>query len=261
MQKPAGHRLPELVAIMRRLLSPDGCPWDREQTLDTLKPYVIEEAHEVVDAIERGDMGELKEELGDLLLQVVFQAELVGEAFDVDDVVGAICDKLVRRHPHVFAAEQADSADAVRESWEAIKAKERAEKGDRGVLDSVPVGMPALLRAQRMAEKAAHLGLDWRDAHGPRAKLDEELRELDDAIAGGDPASIEHELGDALFALANLGRKHGVEPEAALRGTLARFATRVRHVEGRMKASGKAPTEHSEQEVDVLWREAKNTHG
>src|SRR3954467_6301106 len=188
-----GERLPELVAIMRKLLAPDGCPWDREQTLETLRPYVLEEAHEVVDAIDRKDMGDLREELGDLLLQVVFQSELAREHFGVDDVIGAICEKLVRRHPHVFGDERAETSDDVRERWEELKAK---EKQDRGVLDGVPVAMPALLRAWRVGEKAAHLGLDWPDEQGPRAKLDEEIREFDEALAAGQPEAIEHELGD-----------------------------------------------------------------
>jgi MazG family protein len=248
-----GERLPELVAIMQRLLAPDGCPWDREQTLETLRPYVIEEAHEVVDAIDRKDLKDLREELGDLLLQIVFQSQ-IQDAFGIDDVIGAICEKMVRRHPHVFGDEQAADAEAVLKRWETLKA---AEKKDRGVLDGVPVAMPALLRAQRVSEKAAHLGLDWPDAEGPRRKLDEEVAELDEALASGDRAAQEHELGDVLFSVANLARKHGLDAEAALRGTIDRFGARVRHVEGQARAQSLDPKQLSLEELDALWERAK----
>lgn len=239
---------------MRKLLSPEGCPWDREQTLQSLRPYVIEESHEVVDAIDRNDMRDLREELGDLLLQIVFQSELAREHFGIDDVIGSICDKLVRRHPHVFGDEKARDSDAVRERWESLKAK---EKQGRGVLDGVPVAMPALLRALRVGEKAAHLGLDWPDANGPREKLSEELAELDEALASGDPEAIEHELGDVLFAVVSLARKRAVDPEAALRRTLDRFGARVRHVEALIRARGLDAQALSASELDALWNEAK----
>jgi MazG family protein len=249
-----GERLPELVEIMRRLLAPDGCPWDREQTLESLRPYVIEEAHEVVDAIDRGDLDNLREELGDLLLQIVFQSALAERHFGIDDVIGAICDKLVRRHPHVFADEKAADSGVVKERWEALKAKENA---GRGVLEGVPRAMPALLRALRVGEKAAHLGLDWPDASGPRDKLDEELRELDEARAAGDRAAIERELGDVLFAAVSLARKHEIDPEAALRRTLDTFGARVAHVERTTAEAGVAPQTLSFSELDELWQRAK----
>jgi tetrapyrrole methylase family protein/MazG family protein/ATP diphosphatase len=254
-----GDRLPELVAIMQRLLAPDGCPWDREQTLASLRPYVIEEAHEVVDAIDRGDLANLREELGDLLLQIVFQSALAEQSeqaqrFGIDDVVGAICEKLVRRHPHVFGDESAADSDAVRERWEALKAK---EKPGRGVLESVPRAMPALLRALRVGEKAAHLGLDWPDAAGPRGKLDEELRELDEAIAAGDPRAVESELGDLLFSVVSVARKHALDPEAALRGTLDRFGERVAKVEALLRERGLSSANLSPEQLDLLWDEAK----
>jgi MazG family protein len=259
MMKQRGERLPELVAIMQRLLAPDGCPWDREQTLESLRPYVIEEAHEVVEAIDRGDLPHLREELGDLLLQIVFQSALTeqrpaSERFGIDDVVGAICEKLVRRHPHVFGDERAENSDVVRERWEALKAKEKA---GRGVLEGVPRALPGLLRATRMGEKAAHLGLDWRDAQGPRAKLDEELAELDQAIAAGDAKSVESELGDVLFTLASLARKHGIDAEAALRGTLDRFAARVSEIERFARDRSLVPSALSPEQLDALWKEAK----
>lgn len=253
-----GERLPELVDIMRRLLAPDGCPWDREQTLESLRPYVIEEAHEVVDAIDRGDLSHLREELGDLLLQIVFQSALVEQRadapFGIDDVIGAICDKLVRRHPHVFGDEQAADSGAVRERWEALKAKEKA---GRGVLEGVPRAMPALLRALRVGEKAAHLGLDWPDAAGARAKLDEELTELDDATRQGERDAVERELGDVLFAAVSVGRKHGIDPEAALRRTIDTFSARVGHVEETLRAQRLEPAALSPSELDALWEEAK----
>ncbi len=252
-----GERLPELVDIMRRLLAPDGCPWDREQTLASLRPYVIEEAHEVVDAIDGGDLNHLREELGDLLLQIVFQSALVEQdsgRFGVDDVIVGICEKLVRRHPHVFGEERAADSQAVLARWEELKAKEKA---GRGVLDGVPRAMPALLRALRVGEKAAHLGLDWPDPSGPRAKLDEELAELDRALAARDREAIESELGDVLFAAVSVARKHGVDPEAALRRTLDVFGARVREVERVLSSRGLAADALTPDELDVLWREAK----
>jgi MazG family protein len=248
-----GERLPELVAIMQKLLAADGCPWDREQTLESLRPYVIEEAHEVVDAIDRKDLSDLRDELGDLLLQIVFQSQ-IQQGFGIDDVIGAICAKMVRRHPHVFGQESAADADAVRARWETLKA---AEKKDRGVLDGVPVAMPALLRAQRVSEKAAHLGLDWPDAEGPRQKLDEEVAELDAALAAGDRAAAANELGDVLFSVANLARKHGLDAEAALRGTIDRFAARVSHVEGEVRAQALDPRQLSLEQLDAFWLRAK----
>jgi tetrapyrrole methylase family protein/MazG family protein/ATP diphosphatase len=257
MQRPEdGSTLPRLVSIMQRLLAPDGCPWDREQTLETLRNYVIEEAHEVVDAIDRGNPGDLREELGDLLLQIVFQAELARKQnwFGPDDVIAAICEKLVRRHPHVFGDETATSSAEVLVNWERIKA---SEKRGRGALEGVPVALPSLLRALRMSEKAARVGFDWPDAQGARDKVGEELGELDRALASGDKAHAERELGDLLFALVNYARKTELDPEAALRGTLARFAERVQHVERAAHAGGRPPEELSAAELDALWVEAK----
>src|SRR5262245_9217201 len=182
-----GSTLPRLVRIMQRLLAPDGCPWDREQTLASLRAYVIEEAHEVVDAIDRGSPDDLREELGDLLLQIVFQAELARAQrwFGPDDVIAAICDKLVRRHPHVFGETRVTGSAEVVANWEVIKAE---EKRGRGALDGVPVALPGLLRALRMSEKAARVGFDWPDGQGARDKVSEELSELDDAVREGDKA-------------------------------------------------------------------------
>jgi MazG family protein len=251
-----GSSLRRLVEIMQRLLAPDGCPWDREQTLQTLRPYVIEEAHEVVDAIDRGSPSELREELGDLLLQVVFQAELARAEgwFGPDDVVSAICEKLVRRHPHVFGDVQVSGSSEVIANWEAIKAQ---EKQGRGVLDGVPKALPALLRAQRVGEKAARVGFDWPDSIGARKKVDEELSELDAALARGDKAEVERELGDVLFALVNVARKAELDPEAALRGTLDRFSERVRSVERLAAERGQDLSSLDGQQLDQMWNEVK----
>jgi len=244
---------------MRRLLAPDGCPWDREQTLETLRPYVIEEAHEVVDAIDRGDPAALREELGDLLLQVVFQAELAARKgwFGPDDVVDGISDKLVRRHPHVFdEARQGslENAAQVKDAWEDIK---RKEKADRGTLEGVPVSLPGLLRAVRVGEKAASVGYDWPDAGGPRGKVDEELAELDDALDRGDRDAAEKELGDVLFSLASFARKQALDPEAAVRRALDAFTRRFDHAERAARSRGRELRDLDAGALDALWNEAK----
>ena len=251
-----GQSLARLVDLMRTLLGPKGCPWDREQTLQTLRQYVVEEAHEVVDAIDQGTPEMLREELGDLLLQVVFQAALTERQgwFDIDGVVDAICDKLIRRHPWVFGDQEVDDASGAINTWEAIKAEEKKE---RGALSGVPVALPGLLRAVRIGEKASAVGYDWPDAGGPRAKIDEELKELDDAAEVEDMAALEHELGDLLFALATYGRKQGLDPEAALRASLNRFSSRFRHCELAAKNDGKDLRDYSEAELDDMWERAK----
>ena len=241
---------------MHTLLGPGGCPWDREQTLETLRQYVVEEAHEVVDAIDQGTPELLREEMGDLLLQVVFQAALTEQKgwFDIDGVVDAICEKLVRRHPWVFGDEKVDDSSGAINSWEAIKAKEKKE---RGALTGVPVALPGLLRAVRIGEKASAVGYDWPDAGGPRHKIDEELRELDEAAENGDMAALEHELGDLLFALATYGRKQGLDPEAAIRASLNRFSSRFRHCELAAQADGKSLRDYDEPTLDAMWERAK----
>lgn len=213
-----------LIAIMARLRDPvAGCDWDRAQTWATIAPYTIEEAYEVADAIARDAPAELKDELGDLLLQVVFHARIAEEAgaFAFDDVVQAICDKMERRHPHIFG----DSREAP--DWEAIKAAERADGADASALAGVAVGLPALLRAAKLQQRAARVGFDWPDATGPRAKIDEELAE----IAAAPPAEIEEEVGDLLFAVVNWARHLGIDPEAALRAGNAKFERRFRGME------------------------------
>lgn len=253
-----GATLARLVGVMRRLLGEGGCPWDREQTFESLRKYTLEEAGEVVDAIDSGDRSAVREELGDLLLQVVFLSELARaeKAFAIDDVVTGIVDKLVHRHPHVFGDMDAKTADEVLANWESIKAKEKA---GRGVLAGVPRSLPALQRAQSIGDRVRRVGFDWADAKGSREKVHEEMGELDRAIEAGDQAAIEEEMGDVLFALVNLARHVKVDAEAALRGTIAKFNRRFDHVEARVKAEhGGWPEKKLPLEVlDRYWEEAK----
>ncbi len=251
-----------LVEIMARLRGPGGCPWDREQTLDSLKPYLIEEAYEVLEAMDAGDSEAHREELGDLLLQIVFHAEIARTEgrWDFADVARGIADKLVHRHPHVFGETKASSAAEVEQNWARLKAAEKAKKkgAPASALDGVPRQAPALLRAERTGEKASRIGFDWPDASGPRAKIDEELRELDEAIARGDAAAIFHELGDLLFSLVNLARHLRTPPEDALRAAIGRFEERFHRMEDRLRARGHAPGERVPlEELDALWEEAK----
>lgn len=255
-----GTTVRRLVLVMRRLLAPDGCPWDREQSLESIRKYILEEACEVIDAIDGKDRSLLKEELGDLLLQVVFCAELARteKAFALDDVVSGIVEKLVTRHPHVFGDLDVETADEVLKNWEQIKA---AEKKDRGILGGVPRSMPALNRAQRIGEKVQRVGFDWPDARGSREKVTEELGELDQAIASGDAAAIEEEMGDVLFALVNLSRHVKVDAEGALRRTIDKFTKRFDHVEARVKEKHGGWGGHREnlplEVLDRYWEEAK----
>ena len=250
---PAGDSLPDLVAVMKRLLAPDGCPWDREQTLDTLKPFLLEETYEVLETMEPARAREHCEELGDLLMQIVFAAELRAGDFTIDDVVRGIAEKLRRRHPHVFGDEKLATSGEVLAQWGKIKDKEKP----RRTLDGVPVAMPALARAMRLSERAGQVGFDWPDAKGPRDKIAEELAELDAAIANGE--GVAEELGDLLFSVVNLARKLGHDAESALRGTTDRFVSRFTHIEDRLKAAGKTPRDATLAEMDALWNEAKNT--
>ncbi len=257
----ASEAIERLLGIMERLRGPGGCPWDREQTLQTLRPYVLEETYEVLEAIDAGDPRDHCEELGDLLLQIVFQAQLRKEEgrFEFADVATAISDKLVSRHPHVFGDADVKDAEGVLKQWAALKREEKKAKGrGESVLEGVPKEMPALARADRLTEKASRIGFDWPDATGAREKVAEELRELDEAIAANDSPAVEHEIGDLLFAVANLSRKLGVPPEEALRGTVARFIARFEHVERELARRGVPHGEATLAEMDVLWDEAKS---
>ncbi|HEX2666943.1 MAG TPA: nucleoside triphosphate pyrophosphohydrolase [Gammaproteobacteria bacterium] len=250
-----------LLEIMARLRDPEtGCPWDRQQTFKTIAPYTVEEAYEVADAIERQDLAALQEELGDLLLQVVYHARMAEEAglFGFEDVAAGVGDKLRLRHPHVFGATQIANAEAQTQDWEARKAHERAAKEQTGVLDGVPAGMPALIRAEKLQKRAARVGFDWGELGPVFAKVREELTELEQELAQQAPkARLEDELGDVLFAVANMARKLGVDPEQALRGTNRKFERRFRHMEVRLAEQGKRPEEVSLEEMDRYWDEAK----
>lgn len=260
----SGETFPEVVALMRRLLAEDGCPWDREQTLASLRPYVLEEACEVMDALDSGDRKSLADELGDLAFQVVFLSELAQRegSFGPDDVFRGVIEKLVRRHPHVFSDTTIETSRQVESQWEAIKAE---EKKSRPLLDNIPRSLPGLEAARRMSEKAASVGFDWTEKEGSRAKVAEEIQELDEAVASGRKEEIEHELGDVFFALVNYARHLGVDPEAALRKTNARFRRRFEHVESSVRKArgdwprvkGKATLGVPLGEMEAAWQEAK----
>jgi ATP diphosphatase len=240
--------LSDLVEIMRRLRDPaTGCEWDREQTFETIAPYTVEEAYEVADAIRRGDMADLKDELGDLQLQIVYHARIAEErgAFTIDDVMAAICAKMIRRHPHIFG----DAAESP--GWEALKAAERDRHEDRSALAHVALALPALRRAEKLQRRAARIGFDWPDPSGPRAKIDEELGEIDAAASAGERSA---ELGDLLFSVVNYARHLDIDPEAALREASARFEARFRKVE---EIADKPLTDMDINELEDLWQRAK----
>ncbi|HYC01337.1 MAG TPA: nucleoside triphosphate pyrophosphohydrolase [Candidatus Limnocylindrales bacterium] len=250
-----------LVALMHRLRSPGGCPWDAEQTHQSLRPYLIEEAYEVLDAINGGDDRELRDELGDLLLQVIFHAELAQErgAFTIDDVIEGLADKLVRRHPHVFADVEVGSAQDVERNWSAIKKSERKKAGrDRpSAIDGLPSGLPALARAKRIGEKAASAGFDWDRPEDVRAKVAEELAELDDAMRSGDDAAVEEEVGDLLFAIASMARLRRIDAESALAAALRKFDTRFRQLEREVESSGREIRQLDGRELEAIWQSVK----
>jgi len=248
-----------LVRIIDVLRSPGGCPWDLDQDERTLRPFVLEEAYEVADAIARGESDGLREELGDLLLQVVLLSRFAKEKgeFTVEDVARGICEKLVRRHPHVFAGARAESAGDVVSRWERIKRQEKDEKGEVSILSGLPAALPALLKAYRIGQKAGRVGFDWDTVEGVLDKVEEELGELRRELAQGRSAQAREELGDLLFALAQLGRKMGADPEEALQAANEKFLRRFRALEARLRASGRAWEQVTLDELEAIWQEVK----
>lgn len=263
-QGPAAAGFARLVEIMDRLRSPGGCPWDREQTFDTIKPYLLEETYEVMDSIDARDWHGLADELGDLLLQVVFFSQMAKEAgyFDVSDAIEAINSKLIRRHPHVFADGDAKTSDEVLRKWDEIKATEKVRPN--GLLAGVPRSLPALMEASKIAGRAAGAGFDWNNVDEVLEKLKEELAELDGARQAlsqekpGSQEALQDEIGDLLFVIVNIARFLKVDPEQALRGTNSKFRRRFAHVEQGLEAQGKSPREATIEEMESLWQEAKS---
>jgi MazG family protein len=265
--EPPSPELPplqRLLEIMARLRDRNGgCPWDIQQTFATIAPYTVEEAYEVADAIERGDLGDLKEELGDLLFQVVFHARMAEEqgAFAFDDVAAAMVDKMIRRHPHVFAGQTYADVGEQTAAWETIKAGERAAKAQDGaaasLLDDVPPGLPGMTRAVKLTKRAARVGFDWPDFQQVMDKLREELEELQVEIDAADLPKARAELGDFLFVVANLARKLEVDPEDAIRSANAKFARRFHHIEKVLAQRGSSPAQSTLEEMDALWDDAK----
>ncbi|MBI4907174.1 MAG: nucleoside triphosphate pyrophosphohydrolase [Acidobacteria bacterium] len=257
-----GQRFDRLVEIMAKLRAPGGCPWDREQTFDTIKPYTLEETYEVLDAIDRRDWRGLSEELGDFILQAVFYAQMASEEdkFRIDDALDAINEKLIRRHPHVFAQGDAKTSDQVKARWDEIKAEEKKTRGEKpkGLLEGIPRAMPALVEAQQLSSKAAGAGFDWPNIGQVADKVREELAELEQARTQAGTEEIEGEIGDLLFTIVNLARFLKVDPEQALRRTNAKFRSRFSHVEAGIAASGRTLSGASLEEMEELWQQAKN---
>ena len=257
----AAEKFQRLVEIMTRLRGPGGCPWDRDQTFDTIKPYTLEETYEVLDAIDRRDWPGLAEELGDFMLQAVFYAQMAAEQslFTIDDALEAINQKLLRRHPHVFGGQSAQTADDVKKIWGEVKAAEKSDKGEaaESILSGVPRALPALVEAQQIASRAAGVGFDWENPDQVLDKLHEELAEFAEARRTAAQPALEDELGDMLFVLVNLARFVKVDPEQALRGTNAKFRARFGYIERKLAERGKRLEDSSIGEMETLWQEAK----
>ncbi len=254
----------KLLEVMRALRDPEtGCPWDVEQDFSTIAPYTIEEAYEVADAIEREDFDELRSELGDLLFQVVFYAQMASERgyFDFDDVAGGISDKMIRRHPHVFGSDEERAVGKVDGSWEEIKEEERSADDDDSALAGVAKALPSLKRAEKLGKRAGRVGFDWPDTRGVKEKIHEELGELETAVGSRNAAQIEEELGDLLFAVVNLSRHLDVDPENALRGANTKFEHRFRAMEADIAAEGLELRKMSLESLDQRWRKAKHRVG
>lgn len=248
-----------LRKIMERLRGPEGCPWDREQTLQTLRTYLIEEAYEVLEAIDSGSSEALREELGDLLLQIVFQARVMEEqgAFDLESIIKGTADKITRRHPHVFGDDRLDTADQVLQQWEQIKAVERSATGKRSMFSGVPSTLPALLKAMRISAKAARVGFDWSSRESLWAKVDEEIGEVKEAMEHGDKDAVAAEIGDLLFTIANVARREQIDPEQALQDANRKFLDRFAYLEAGLEAEGLAPSVEHRDRMEALWDEAK----
>jgi ATP diphosphatase len=258
------HRIEKLLEVMRRLRDPKkGCPWDIEQDFSTIAPYTIEEAYEVADAIHREDFDELRSELGDLLFQIVFYAQMATEKghFDFDDVAGDITDKMVRRHPHVFGSDDERARGKIDGSWEKIKEQERATHNDDSALAVIAKALPALMRAQKLGKRASRVGFDWPDRKGVHLKIQEELEELEEAVGTRDAASIEDEIGDLLFAVVNLARHVGVDAETALTGANHKFERRFRAMEAAIESEGLDLRKENIESLELHWRKAKKNVG
>ncbi|GAM10939.1 nucleoside triphosphate pyrophosphohydrolase/pyrophosphatase MazG [Geobacter sp. OR-1] len=254
------HNFEQLVLLMRKLRAPGGCPWDAEQTHDSLKRYLIEECYEVIEAIDSGNDSHLVEELGDLLLQPIFHATIAEErnAFDISDIINSLCEKLIRRHPHVFSDQQISTSEEQIENWEKIKRHEKGEQR-KSALSGVPPHLPAILKAHKITEKASRVGFDWETHDQVLDKIREELAELEETMAAGNTRRIEEELGDLLFAVVNLGRFLSIDPEDALRKTIHRFIVRFNFIEESLLKRGSTPRQSNLQEMELLWQEAKKS--
>jgi len=263
LERSAGEKFEKLVAIMARLRAPGGCPWDREQTFDTIKPHTLEETYEVLEAIDARDWPGLADELGDFMLQAVFYAQMASEAghFDIADSLDAINNKLIRRHPHIFGDTEANTADDVKKRWDEIKAEEKQAKGEQPklLLESIPRSLPALVEAAQISSRAARSGFDWENAEQVLAKLEEELHELAEARKQSSHEEIEGEIGDLLFVLVNLARFMKVDPEQALRKSNGKFRRRFAHVERGLQGRGKTLAASDIEEMEELWQEAKRS--
>src|SRR5512142_1961490 len=253
------HDFNDLVALMAKLRSPEGCPWDRKQTPDSLKPFLVEECYEVIDALDEGDPSKVKEELGDLLFQIIFHARIAEERgqFTIRDVIASNIEKMIRRHPHVFGDARLSTDKEVLANWEEIKKKEKGYEDRRSVLEGVPKHLPSLLRAHSLQERAARVGFDWSRIDEALPKLDEEIAEFKESLEKEDPAGIEEELGDIFFMLVNISRFLGVNPEDALRKTISKFIRRFRHIEERAADTGRSLGDMTLDEMERLWQESK----
>jgi len=258
-QNGQNNPLQRLVELMATLRGPDGCPWDRKQTPESLKPFLVEECYEVVDAIEDGAPAKVRDELGDLLFQIIFHARIAEEAgqFTINDVITAIHEKMTRRHPHVFGDDKLSTDKEVLSNWEEIKRKEKGHEDRKSILEGVPKELPSLLRAHRLQERAARVGFDWAHLNEAMPKLDEEIAEFKESLKSEDAGKIEEELGDVFFMLVNISRFLGVNPEDALRKTISKFTHRFRYIEEHAEQAGRSLNDMTLDEMERLWQESK----